>query len=70
MGVDDSISEIVSDYIFIEGLRGMLCEERKTKWQELIRIVEELIRTAVEYQEERIREGKDNRSSVDDGRST
>jgi len=48
----------------------MLCEERKTKWQELIRIVEELIRTAVEYQEERIREGKDNRSSVDDGRST
>ena len=69
MGVEDSISEIVSDYIFMEGLRGMLCEERKTKWQELIRIDEDLIRTAVEYQDERIREGEDNRSSGDDGRS-
>ena len=66
MSVDDLISEMVSDYTFIEGLRGMSHEERRTKWQELIRIVEEEIRSAVECQEEIICEEEENCSSGDD----
>ena len=61
MGVDDMMFDIVKDYTYVEGLRGMSRDERKNKWQELIRSVEELIRSAVEIQEEHIR--KDNCSS-------
>ena len=66
MGVDDSIFEIVSDYTLIEGLRGMSRDERQNKWKELIRIVEEEIRSAVECEEERICEEEVNCSSGDD----
>ena len=66
MGVDDSIFEIVSDYTLIEGLRGMSRDERQNKWKELIRIVEEEIRSAVECEEERICEEEENCSSGDD----
>ena len=66
MGVDDSIFEIVSDYTFIEGLRGMSRDERQNKWKELIRIAEEEIRSAVECQEEKNCEEEENCSSGDD----
>ena len=58
---DDMMFEIVKDYTYVEGLRGVSRDERKNKWHELIRIVEEQIRCAIEIQEERIRE--DNYSS-------
>ncbi len=55
----------------VEGLRGIPRAEREEKWQELIQIVEDYIRSAVEYEEECIREREDNRSSGDDeSRST
>ena len=66
MGIDDLISEVVDYYEFVEGLRNMSRAERKLKWQELIRIVEEEICSAVEAQEERIREDEDNCSSGDE----
>ena len=66
MGIDDLVSEVVDYYEFVEGLRNMSRAERKLKWQEVIRIVEEEICSAVEAQEERIREDEDNCSSGDD----
>ena len=62
MGVDDVMLDIVEDYSYVEALRGMPRDERKNKWQELIRVVEELIRSAVEIQEECNRE--DNYSNA------
>ena len=61
MGVDDLMFDIVKDYSYVEGLRGMPRDEWKNEWQELIRVVEELLRCAIEIQEKRIRE--DNYSS-------
>ncbi len=66
MSIDDLISEVVDYYAFVEGVRNISRAERRLKWQELIRIVEEEIRSAVEAQEECIREDEDNRSSGDD----
>ena len=63
MGVDDMMFDIVEDYSYVEGLRGMPRDERKKKWQDLIRVVEELIRCAIEIQEKRIREDEDNYSN-------
>jgi len=66
MGVDDLIHEAVRFFADVEGLRGIPRAEREEKWQELIQIVEEYIRSAVEYEEECIREREDDHSSGDD----
>lgn len=51
MGIDDHIYEIVQHFAKVE-LAGLDRSKRETEWQDLIRYVDELIRTHVRLIEE------------------